>query len=144
MLALWFVNIRLVTNHPASLFCSLLVANLGIVFFTSFAALLVSASDMHFNPSFLCSRSVWLMLLQPHHWQCVGCVIHHGQNVRKEQHHISVAQTSNNRVISSGELYCCLLPQCEALRTCRSGFSDRNNVQNTTKLWNGRLLTKPV
>jgi len=20
------------------------------------------------------------------------------------------------------ELYCCLLPQCEALRTCRSGF----------------------
>jgi len=26
------------------------------------------------------------------------------------------------RVISSGALYCCLLPQCEALRTCRSGF----------------------
>ena len=26
------------------------------------------------------------------------------------------------RVISSGDLYCCLLPQCEALRTCRSGF----------------------
>ena len=25
-------------------------------------------------------------------------------------------------VISSGELYCCLLPQCEALRICRSGF----------------------
>ena len=31
-------------------------------------------------------------------------------------------QTSNNRVISSGDLYCCLLPQCEALRTCRSSF----------------------
>jgi len=26
------------------------------------------------------------------------------------------------RVISSGDLYCCLLPQCEALCTCRSGF----------------------
>jgi len=26
------------------------------------------------------------------------------------------------RVISLGDLYCCLLPQCEALRTCRSGF----------------------
>jgi len=25
-------------------------------------------------------------------------------------------------VISSGDLCCCLLPQCEALRTCRSGF----------------------
>ena len=26
------------------------------------------------------------------------------------------------RVILSGDLCCCLLPQCEALRTCRSGF----------------------
>jgi len=25
-------------------------------------------------------------------------------------------------VISSGDLYCCLLPWCEALRICRSGF----------------------
>jgi len=33
-----------------------------------------------------------------------------------------VARTSNNRVISSGDLYCCLLPRCETLRTCRSGF----------------------
>jgi len=33
-----------------------------------------------------------------------------------------VARTSNNRVIMACELYCCLLPQCEALRTCRSGF----------------------
>jgi len=29
-------------------------------------------------------------------------------------------------VIAARELYCCLLPQCEALRTCRSGFSDCN------------------
>jgi len=35
---------------------------------------------------------------------------------------IYVARTSNNRVISSGDLYCCLLPQCEALRTCHSSF----------------------
>ena len=33
-----------------------------------------------------------------------------------------VALTSNNRVISSGDFYCCLLPRCEALRICRSGF----------------------
>jgi len=26
-------------------------------------------------------------------------------------------------VIMACELYCCLLPQCEALRICRSGFS---------------------
>ena len=26
------------------------------------------------------------------------------------------------RVISSGDLYCCLLPRCEALRTCHLGF----------------------
>ena len=40
-------------------------------------------------------------------------------------------------VISSGDLHCCLLPQCEALRICRSGFpiatitigQDRNEDQ---------------
>jgi len=62
------------------------------------------------------------MLLQPLRWCCVDCVIHHERGVRKEQKYISVARTSNNRVISSGDLHCCLLPQCEALRTCRSGF----------------------
>ena len=31
-------------------------------------------------------------------------------------------------VIMACELYCCLLPQCEALRTCRSGFSNRNKM----------------
>ena len=36
--------------------------------------------------------------------------------------YIYVAQTSNNRVIMACELYCWLLPQCEALRMCRSGF----------------------
>ena len=32
------------------------------------------------------------------------------------------------RVIMACELYCCLLPQCEALRVCRSSFSDRNTI----------------
>jgi len=36
--------------------------------------------------------------------------------------YIYVTRTSNKRVISSGHLYCCLLPQCEASRTCCSGF----------------------
>jgi len=63
------------------------------------------------------------MLLQPLRWCCVECVIHNERNVGEEQHPLYVARTSNNWVISSSELYCCLLPQCEALRTCRSGFS---------------------
>ena len=35
---------------------------------------------------------------------------------------IFVARTSNNRVLLSGELSYCLLPQCGALCTCRSRF----------------------
>jgi len=62
------------------------------------------------------------MLLQTLRWRCVECVIHHERDVREEQKYVYVARTSNNRVISSGDLYCCLLPRCEALRTCRSGF----------------------
>jgi len=61
-------------------------------------------------------------VLQPLGWHCVECAIHHERGVREEQHHIYVARTSNNRVISSVDLYCCSLPQCEALRICRSGF----------------------
>jgi len=33
-----------------------------------------------------------------------------------------VGGANKQRVISSSELYCCLLSQCEALRTWRSGF----------------------
>ena len=55
-------------------------------------------------------------------WCCVDCVIHHDRDVREEQKYMCVARTSNNRVISSSDLYCCLLPRCEALRICRSGF----------------------
>ena len=42
----------------------------------------------------------------------------------KNNIHIYVAWTSNNIidiVIMACDLYCCLLPQCEALHTCRSG-----------------------
>jgi len=62
------------------------------------------------------------MLLQPFRWCCVDCVIHHERDVREEQKYMYVARTSNNRVISSGDLYCSFLPRWEALRTCRSGF----------------------
>ena len=40
----------------------------------------------------------------------------------EEKDYICVARTSNNRVVAAYDLYCCLLPQCEALGTCRSGF----------------------
>ena len=40
----------------------------------------------------------------------------------KSNTQIYVTWTSNNRVTSSGDLYCCLLPQCETLRTFRSSF----------------------
>ena len=36
--------------------------------------------------------------------------------------HIYVAQTSRYRMSMTCNLCCCLLPQCEALYTCRSGF----------------------
>ena len=35
---------------------------------------------------------------------------------------ISVARASNSKRDCEHDLYCCLLPWCEALRTCRSGF----------------------
>ena len=62
------------------------------------------------------------ILLQPLRWCCVDYMIHHERDMRYEQKYIYLAWTSNNRVISSGDLYCCLLPRCEILRTCRSGF----------------------
>ena len=68
-----------------------------------------------------------LVVLQPLRWRCVECVIHHERDVHEKQQYIYLARTSNNRVIMTCELYWCLLPQCEALRTCRSGFSHRNS-----------------
>jgi len=67
-------------------------------------------------------------LLQPLRWRCVERVIHHERDVREERQYICVARASNNRVIIACEPYCCLLQQGEALRICRSGFSDRNKM----------------
>jgi len=39
---------------------------------------------------------------------------------------IYVARASNRKRDCEHDLYCCLLPQCEALRTCCSGFSERS------------------
>jgi len=63
--------------------------------------------------------STSLPLLQPLRWRCIKCVIHHEWDLCEEQQYVYVARTSNNRVIMACELYCCLLPQCKALRTCR-------------------------
>jgi len=44
----------------------------------------------------------------------------------KSNTQIYVTRTSNNRVISLRDLYCCLLPQCEALCTLPLELFDRN------------------
>jgi len=80
----------------------------------------VSGYEMHDSVGMI--ETIVRLLLQPLRWRCLECVIHHERDVREEQHYIYVARTSNNRVIMACELCCCLLPQCEALRTCRSGF----------------------
>jgi len=55
-------------------------------------------------------------------WRCVDCVVHHERDVREEQKYLCVERASNNKRDCAHDLYCFLLPQCEALRTCRSGF----------------------
>ena len=40
----------------------------------------------------------------------------------KNNTHIYVSQTIRNRISTTWDLYLCLLPQCEALHTCRLGF----------------------
>jgi len=40
----------------------------------------------------------------------------------KNNTHRYVSQTSRNRMSMTWDLYCCLLPQCEALHTCPLGF----------------------
>ena len=62
------------------------------------------------------------MLLQPLCRRSVECAIHHERDAREEQYHISMWHEQAIIVIMACDLYCCLLPQCEALRTCRSGF----------------------
>ena len=62
------------------------------------------------------------MLLQPIQWCCVGCVIHHEWDVHEEQKIYAWREQAIIREIVAHDLYCCLLPWCEALRICRSGF----------------------
>jgi len=66
--------------------------------------------------------------MQPLYRRCTECTVHHEQKVREEQHHINVARTSNNRVISSDDLYCCLLPSVKRSTHFPLGLSDRNNT----------------
>ena len=54
----------------------------------------------------------------------------------KNNTHLYVERTSNNRVIMACDLYRCLLPQCEALHTCCSGFPI------TTKIDTALLLVR--
>jgi len=52
----------------------------------------------------------------------VACAMHHEREVHyKKSTYTCVAWTSSNRVISPGDFYCCLLPQCGNLRSCGSG-----------------------
>jgi len=47
-----------------------------------------------------------MVMLQSHHWLCVECAIHHERYVHEEQHlYTYLAQTSNNRVIATHDLY---------------------------------------
>ena len=63
------------------------------------------------------------MFLKPLRWCCVKCVIQSRTGCAwRTTPYIYVPRTSNNRVIMACELHCCLLPHCEALPTCRSGF----------------------
>jgi len=47
-------------------------------------------------------------------------------DVREEHHHTSVARTSNKCVISSGDLYCCLLLQVRSFAHMPFELFDRN------------------
>jgi len=68
--------------------------------------------------------------LLPIFWFCCNLSIGVALNLRfttngmcaKNNIAIYMARTSTNGVIAMHDLYCCLLSQCEALCTCRSGF----------------------
>ena len=62
-------------------------------------------------------------MLQLLRWRCVECVVHHERDAREEQKYLCVVRASNDKRDCEDDVCCCLLPQCEALRTCRSGFA---------------------
>jgi len=76
---------------------------------------------INFKPTYLIMPKS-IPVLQPLRRCYVDRVIHHERYVREEQKYICVARASNNKRDCEHDLYCCLLPRCEALRTCRSGF----------------------
>jgi len=53
---------------------------------------------------------------------------------------IYVARASNSKRDCEHDLYCCLLPQCEALRTCCSGFPIATLLSTTSALWFWRRI----
>ena len=64
----------------------------------------------------------------------------------KNSNIIYAARASNRKRDCEHDLYCCLLPRCEALHTCRSGFpiatqrsSIRNLFINEKQVWRGNL-----
>ena len=60
--------------------------------------------------------------------------------------HICVPQTSRNRMRTTWDLYCCLLPQCEALHTCRLGFliTTKWFFDQDVKVVRGATFTKSI
>jgi len=48
---------------------------------------------------------------------------------------VCVARASNNKRDCEHDLYCCLLPRCEALRTYRSGFPIATLPNSTLMFW---------
>ena len=86
-------------------------------------------------------------MLQPLHWRCIKCAIHHEQDVREEQHpYIYMWREQAIIVIAVCDFYCCLLPQCETLHTCHSGFSIATlaYVESDRSMWFLLLLAATV
>jgi len=50
----------------------------------------------------------------------------------KNNTHIDDGAKSNNRVSTACDICCCLLPQCDALRAYRSGFSIATTTTGST------------
>jgi len=118
-------------NHPVTKY---MIGRLQLTFFS--LCLKNMFSSYFYDKLFFCSGMtiskfkidkqktvIWYVVLATSpvvlHWLCdspwTGCTWRTTSNMY-------VAWTSNNRMIMACELYCCLLPQCEALRICRSGF----------------------
>ena len=121
---IWYVKER---NEPIDLLEISMITNMQTRISRDAIRTLQWKTDLESLATHNSYRDLWictllLIVLQPFRWRCAECAVHHEQNVREEQHHIYVARRSNNRVIAARDLYCYLLPQCEALRTFRSGF----------------------